>query len=212
MKGMTAMNFLNQVVLADAASGNAFGTYGMILIWVLVFAAMYFFILRPSSKKKKEEAQMRNSLEIGDEITTIGGIMGRVVAIKDDEDAIIIETGSDRVKMKFKKWCISTVDTVKEAPAKEKSSDKEEKTEELKSVMYHLVENLRRIAILINPYMKHTSEKMLNQLNIPEELRTWDSLADYDKLVNIKVTDKPEVLFARLETEPEIEVIKEMMK
>ena len=89
---------------------------------------------------------------------------------------------------------------------------KEEKTEELKSVMYHLVENLRRIAILINPYMKHTSEKMLNQLNIPEELRTWDSLADYDKLVNIKVTDKPEVLFARLETEPEIEVIKEMMK
>lgn len=112
------MNFLNQVVLADAASGNAFGTYGMILIWVLVFAAMYFFILRPSSKKKKEEAQMRNSLEIGDEITTIGGIMGRVVAIKDDEDAIIIETGSDRVKMKFKKWCISTVDTVKEAPQK----------------------------------------------------------------------------------------------
>ena len=105
------MNFLNQVVLADAPQGsaNAFGTYGAILIWVLIFAAMYFFILRPSSKKKKEEAQMRNSLEIGDEITTIGGIMGRVVAIKDDEDAIIIETGSDRVKMKFKKWCISTV-------------------------------------------------------------------------------------------------------
>lgn len=72
---------------------------------------------------------MRNSLEIGDEITTIGGIMGRVVAIKDDEDAIIIETGSDRVKMKFKKWCISTVDTVKESPAKEKSSEKEEKAE-----------------------------------------------------------------------------------
>ena len=55
--------------------------------------------------------------------------IGNVVAIKDDEDAIIIETGSDRVKMKFKKWCISTVDTVKEAPAKEKSSEKEEKTE-----------------------------------------------------------------------------------
>lgn len=131
MKGMTIMNFLNQVVLADPPQGsaNAFGTYGMILIWVLVFAALYFFVLRPSSKKKKEEAQMRNSLEIGDEITTIGGIMGRVVAIKDDEDAIIIETGSDRVKMKFKKWCISTVDTVKEAPAKEKTAEKEETTE-----------------------------------------------------------------------------------
>ncbi len=80
------------------------------------FPALYFFLIRPNSKKKKEEAQLRNSLEIGDEITTIGGIMGRVVAIKDDEDAIIIETGSDRVKMKFKKWCISTVDTVKEQP------------------------------------------------------------------------------------------------
>ena len=74
-------------------------------------------MIRPNSKKKKEEAQLRNSLEIGDDITTIGGIMGKVVAIKDEEDAIIIETGSDRVKMKFKKWCISTVDTVKEAPA-----------------------------------------------------------------------------------------------
>ena len=55
-------------------------------------------------------------LEIGDEVTTIGGIVGRVVAIKDDEDALIIETGSDRVKMKFRKWCISSVDTVKEMP------------------------------------------------------------------------------------------------
>lgn len=66
---------------------------------------------------------------------------------------------------------------------------KEGKTEELKSVMYHLVENLRKIAILIKPYMKNTSEKILNQLNIPEELRTWNSLDDYTKLVNIKVTE-----------------------
>ncbi len=93
------------------------GLWPMILIYVAIFAALYFFLIRPNSKKKKEEAELRNSLEIGDEITTIGGIMGRVVAIKDDEDAIIVETGSDRVKMKFKKWCISTVDTVKEQPA-----------------------------------------------------------------------------------------------
>lgn len=89
---------------------------------------------------------------------------------------------------------------------------KEGKTEELKSVMYHLVENLRRIAILINPYMNHTSKKMLNQLNIPEELRIWDSLYNYTKLANIKVTEKPEVLFARLEAEAEVEAIKDMMK
>ena len=78
--------------------------------------ALYFIILRPQKKKQKEEEALRSSIEIGDDVTTIGGIVGRVVAIKDEEDALIIETGSDRVKMKFKKWCISSVDTVKEAP------------------------------------------------------------------------------------------------
>ena len=118
MKGMTKMtNFLPVVAEASASGGNQSSSMiFMILFYVAIFAALYFFLIRPNSKKKKEEAQLRNSLEIGDEITTIGGIMGRVVAIKDDEDAIIIETGSDRVKMKFKKWCISTVDTVKEQP------------------------------------------------------------------------------------------------
>ena len=117
------MNF-NLPILADdtQAAGGLGGLFGgnmwmMILLYAAIIGAIYFFLIRPNSKKKKEEAQMRNNLEIGDEITTIGGIMGRIVAIKDDEDAIIIETGSDRVKMKFKKWCISTVDTVKEKPA-----------------------------------------------------------------------------------------------
>ena len=94
------------------------GLIGMIAIYAVIIGLVYLFLLRPNSKKKKEEAAMRNNLEIGDEITTIGGIVGRVVAIKDEEDALIIETGSDRVKMKFKKWCISSVDTVKEGAAK----------------------------------------------------------------------------------------------
>lgn len=118
MKGMKRMTNILPI-LADTQASNPAGLGSMlpmILIWVVIIAFMYFFLIRPNSKKKKEEAQLRNSLEIGDEITTIGGIMGRVVAIKDDEDAIIIETGSDRVKMKFKKWCISSVDTVKEQP------------------------------------------------------------------------------------------------
>lgn len=116
-------NFLPVVAEASASGGNQSSSMiFMILFYVAIFAALYFFLIRPNSKKKKEEAQLRNSLEIGDEITTIGGIMGRVVAIKDDEDAIIIETGSDRVKMKFKKWCISTVDTVKEQPQQGRSA------------------------------------------------------------------------------------------
>lgn len=98
----------------------------LIIVYVLIFAALYFFLIRPNSKKKKQEAELRNSLEIGDEITTIGGIVGRVIAIKDDEDAIIIETGPDRNKMKFKKWCISTVDTEK-TPATPVKSEKKEK-------------------------------------------------------------------------------------
>ena len=89
---------------------------------------------------------------------------------------------------------------------------KEERKEELASVMYHLVENLRRIAILIRPYMNHTSEKILNQLSISIKLQTWDSLKDYDKIRNITVTQKPEVLFARLDPQVELEAIKEMMK
>ncbi len=111
------MNTISPIAAEAQQAGGLFGgnsMWVMILIYAVIIGGIYFFLFRPNSKKKKEEAQMRNSLEIGDEITTIGGIMGRVVAIKDEEDAIIIETGSDRVKMKFKKWCISTVDTVKE--------------------------------------------------------------------------------------------------
>ncbi|HCA05144.1 MAG TPA: preprotein translocase subunit YajC [Ruminococcaceae bacterium] len=135
------MNNLPILAQADGGAGGGFGMWGMIAIYALIIVAVYFFLLRPNSKKKKEEAEMRNSLEIGDDITTIGGIMGRIVAIKDDEDAIIIETGSDRVKMKFKKWCISSVDTVKDkganaAPEKKsffsrfKKNDDENKTAE----------------------------------------------------------------------------------
>lgn len=121
MKGMTVMT--NLIPIAAPENSNS-SFIMMIVVYVLIFAALYFFLIRPNSKKKKQEAEMRNSLEIGDEITTIGGIMGRVVAIKDDEDSIIIETGSDRVKMKFKKWCISTVDTVKEQPAAVEQTEK----------------------------------------------------------------------------------------
>lgn len=117
---------MNNLPVLDAAAQNGGGSSMilMIVIYVAIFAALYFFLIRPNSKKKKEEAEIRNNLEIGDEITTIGGIMGRVIAIKEDEDAIIIETGSDRNKMKMKKWCISSVDTQKDEPAKADGTEK----------------------------------------------------------------------------------------
>lgn len=104
----------------------------MILIYAALFGVLYLVLIRPNSKKKKEEQAMRDNIAIGDDVTTIGGIVGRIVAIKEDEDAFIIETGSDRVKMKFKKWAISSVDTVKEN-AQEKPKSKLEQLQEARA-------------------------------------------------------------------------------
>ena len=107
----------------DTAAGTDGTSFLMIIvIYAAIFGLLYLFLIRPKSKRQKQDQKMRESLEIGDEITTIGGIMGRVIAIRDDEDAIVIETGSDCVKMKLKRWSISTVDTEKELPAEEKKS------------------------------------------------------------------------------------------
>ena len=90
---------------------------------------------------------------------------------------------------------------------------KEGKKEELESVMYHLVESLRRIAILIYPFMKDTAINMFNQLGIIDEsLKSWDSLSKYDGLNNIKVIEKGEPIFMRLNYDDEVEYIKEHIK
>ena len=73
---------------------------------VLMFAIFYFLIIRPENKKKKKTEEMRSSLSLGDEITTIGGIIGKIVQIT--EDTITFETGEDRVRLQVKKWAIST--------------------------------------------------------------------------------------------------------
>ena len=78
----------------------------MILIMIAVF---YFLLIRPESKNKKEAAAMRASLKVGDQITTIGGIVGTICAIK--EETIVMETGADRVRIEFTKWAISSKGT-----------------------------------------------------------------------------------------------------
>ena len=85
-----------------------------IIMIVAMVAIMYFLLIRPENKKKKAAEEMRNSLKVGDEITTIGGICGRIVAIKEDTESIVIETGSDKAKMRIKRWAIGSVDTVHE--------------------------------------------------------------------------------------------------
>ena len=79
----------------------------LIIMIVAMVGIFYLFIIRPESKKKKKLAEMRNSLAVGDSITTIGGLLGKVVSI--DDDKITFETSEDRVRVQIAKWGISTV-------------------------------------------------------------------------------------------------------
>lgn len=107
------MNFINLLLdgtpaAAPDATGGVLGTIMSFLPFLLLIPVFYFFMYRPQKKQEKETAEMRNSLMIGDEISTIGGIMGKIVKVKDDY--IVLETGADRTKIKMKKTAIATVD------------------------------------------------------------------------------------------------------
>ena len=113
------------------ATGKPGGQWGGIIMIVVMAVAMYFLMIRPQKKKQKEEQEMRDSIQIGDEVTTIGGIIGRVVTVK--EDSIVIETGADRVKMRFQRWAIQTNDTANarmEAERKAAADAKKAKNEQ----------------------------------------------------------------------------------
>ena len=81
--------------------------YSFILLGVML-VMMYFMVIRPQRVRDKQQAEMRNSIEVGDGVTTIGGIVGRVVSVKDD--TLLIETGSDRVKVRLMKWAVQEVE------------------------------------------------------------------------------------------------------
>lgn len=103
------------------------GNWGLIIYIIIIIAVMYFVMIRPQKKKQKEEQKMRESLQPGDELLTIGGIYGRIISVKDD--SIIIESSADHSKLKIAKWAISqnlTVhEDVAEVKAKPKKNDKE---------------------------------------------------------------------------------------
>lgn len=101
------------------------GNPAQLLLIVGMVVLMYFMVLRPQKKRQKEEQEMRDSIQIGDEIVTIGGIMGRVVTVKDD--SIVIETGTDRTKIKFLKSAIQTNQTANDRMAAEKKAAEDAK-------------------------------------------------------------------------------------
>jgi preprotein translocase subunit YajC len=93
------------MILFLTASSGAAGGSSMILMLIAMFAVFYFFMIRPENKKKKKAEEMRNSLTVGEEITTIGGMTGKVVQVT--EDTVTFETGEDRVRIQIARWAIS---------------------------------------------------------------------------------------------------------
>lgn len=95
-------------IFAEAAPAAGGSSISMIVMLVAFIAIFYFMIYRPQKKQEKETKNMRDNLQIGDEISTNGGILGRIVKIKDD--IVTIETGSDKGKLKIFKWAIRAVE------------------------------------------------------------------------------------------------------
>ena len=134
------MNPILLQMASGAAADGKNGTATYIIMMVVLIALMYFMMIRPQKKRQKEEQEMRSSLEIGDEIITIGGIVGRVFTIREED--LIIETGADRNKMRIQRWAVNTnvtkteqhkkeVEKAREA-AKEKKSKKKNDVDETK--------------------------------------------------------------------------------
>jgi len=112
------MNFLT----ATPAAGGMGST---LIMMVMMIAIFYFMLIRPENKRKKEAEQTRNSIKTGDKVTTIGGVVGTVVSVKDDK--FVLETSADQVRVEFQKWAISTNDTAAAAKAEEARKAREAK-------------------------------------------------------------------------------------
>ena len=118
------VNFLD----ATAQPGSMMPSILMMVVMVGVF---YFLLIRPENKRKKEAEAMRGAVKTGDQITTIGGIIGKVVNVKDDK--IVIETSADQVRIEFAKWAISSNDSAN-ARAKEEAKKAQEEKAKAKAV------------------------------------------------------------------------------
>ncbi|MGN1350563.1 MAG: preprotein translocase subunit YajC [Anaerovoracaceae bacterium] len=106
-------------------SENTAAYIQMFLPLILIFFALWFFMIRPQKKRDNETKKMRSSLQEGDEIVTIGGIIGKVLSVKDD--SVVVYVGSDKTKVEFKKWAIAEVTKKSErAPKAEAPAPAEE--------------------------------------------------------------------------------------
>lgn len=105
---------------AAADPEKAGSIWPTIILFAVLILAMYFIMIRPQKKREKEQKMMREALAVGDEIVTIGGISGTVVAIR--EDSVVIESGSDRDKVKVMKWAIQSITQLRKTSDEETGS------------------------------------------------------------------------------------------
>ena len=110
------MNIFALTVLTANQQASSYQMYSSLIMIGLVIFFFYFLILRPQKKQEKKEKEMRDNLEVGDEVVTNGGIVGIVFSIKDD--TVLIETGSDRSKIRVMKWAIARNNTVHDTDEK----------------------------------------------------------------------------------------------
>ena len=101
--------------------------FSSLIMVVVMIAIFYFLMIRPENKRKKQADEMRSNLKKGDQITTIGGIVGRIVMVNDE--SIIIETSDDRVRMELMKWAVSTNNSQQQAAAAAKKAEKKDDKE-----------------------------------------------------------------------------------
>lgn len=112
----TMMNFLLSADPAAAAEGAEMANIGpmalvaQFLPFLLIIVVFYFMLIRPQRKRDKAVQEMRSKIEVGDEIVTAGGIIGRVVSIRDE--TLVIETGSDRSKIRIARWAVQANNTI----------------------------------------------------------------------------------------------------
>ena len=114
---------LNFLTTTEAVAGAGMGSTMVML--VAMFAILYFMMIRPENKRKKEAEAMRSAVKKGDKITTIGGIVGTVVDVK--ENNIVVETSADQVRIEFAKWALSSNETAAEAAKAEAKKAQEAK-------------------------------------------------------------------------------------